>query len=70
MSKNPSKLVFEGGVGGRERGEGVEEKDGWKVSGGVVRKMERSVRPRVERGARLMKRVKVRWGGGIGCFVC
>jgi hypothetical protein len=52
MSKNPSKVVCEGGVGGRERGERVEEMEGWKVRGGVVRKMERRVRLRVERGAR------------------
>jgi hypothetical protein len=37
MSKNPSKVVFEGGVGCAERGEGVEEKEGWRVRGGVVR---------------------------------
>ena len=38
MSKNPSKAHgVEGGVGDRERGERVEEKEGWRVRGGVVR---------------------------------
>ena len=70
MSKKPSKVPAGGaGVAGG-RGERMEEKEGWKVSEGVVRRKERRVRPRAEKAERFMKRVKVWLAGGIGCFVC